>query len=182
MNEPPKNLVAESTLKVFDQARDQAHKSGERAAKDTTKILSTLHAGVAITSATWLQRLFERPDISGFMRLAVSLDFAIMCNMVGLLLLAAAALVDSTTPGFIIESSKIAHVRLLRGAHPRSTPDGGESNEELAKRGEEFDARYNRWNRVSHWLGRTSFILLALAFGAVAIGVAATLHKLAVPT
>jgi hypothetical protein len=182
MNEPPNNLVADSTLKFFEQARDQAHKSGERAAKDTTKILSTLHAGLAITSATWLQRLFERSDISGFMRLAGWLDVAIICNMIGLLLLAAAALVDSTTPDFVIESAKIGHIRVLRAAHPGSTPEGGESDEELAKRGEKFDASYNRWNTVSHWLGRTSFILLAPAFGAVAIGVAATLHKLAVPT
>jgi hypothetical protein len=177
MNQPRDNLVAESTLKVFEQARDQAHESGERAARDTTKILSTLHAGLAITSATWLQRLFERSDILGFVRLAVSLDVAITCNMIGLLLLAAAALVDSMTPGFIIESSKIAHVRMLKLARPRSD-GGGDSDEELAKQGEEFDARYYRWNAVSHWLGRASFILLALAFGAVAIGVAATLHKL----
>jgi hypothetical protein len=154
MNEPPDNVVAETTLEFFKQARDQAHVSAERAAKDTTKILSTLHAGLAITSAAWLQRLFERSDISGFMHLAVSLDVTITFNMIGLLLLAAAALVDSMTPGFITESSKIAHVRVLRTLQRGNTPEDGESDADLEKRGYEYEARYLRWNTVSHWLGR----------------------------
>ncbi len=174
--------VADRMYALAREQRDQAHHASERAAKDSTKLLGTLHAGLAISCATWLQRIFERSDIGGFLSLARSLDIAIVCDMLGLLAVGAAALFDTRTPHYIQESSKITEVRVLRLLHPETKDPDGETDAILAARGESYEQRYNFWNTVSTWLGHLSLIFLAVAFGAVAVGVAVDLHHLSAPT
>jgi hypothetical protein len=165
-------------------AHERAHKSGERATEQFVKLLGTLHGGLGLATAAWLQRIFELPGHIVFTPFAWCLAITLGFVALGLATLVLTAIFDqrsatdfSNSIGYnaqrlilAIQRKQIA--RLPRGDE-RSAQElsCGEDDAKLVRMIKLTDAKANRVNTISVWTGVGSWGCLIAAFATVAIGI-----------
>lgn len=171
-------------------ARDRAHKSGERAAQQFSKLLGTVEGGLGVVIAAWLQRIFEHArgplsPLAGF--LAVALFF----DVLGLVALALIPLLDERCASHAARSTILNTTRAWhheQRKHIESMPAGDERSQRELSFAEEdaghvrdieaADARARRINALSERLEVCSWVALCAAFVALGVGIVRTLQSL----
>lgn len=169
---------------------ERAHRTSERATTQFYKLLGTIHGGLGVVLAAWLQRIFENPSISLLHSLLCYLAGGLVSVALGLVLLATTAILDQRSSNRIATSINadksrfIQHVQLiqLRQQQPSDDRYAKEFDcieelralEDTAKLEGDAAKRINRW---SEGLGTASLGCLVIAFIILAVGVLSTVHR-----
>lgn len=173
-------------------AHERVHRSGERAAEQFVKLLGTLHGGLGLATAAWLQRIFELSGQIVITPLAWYLAFTLGFVALGLITLVLTVILDQRSPTYFAQSTDYNAQRLILGLRRKQIaqlPRGDErSAQELANAVEdaellrqitEVDVNGNRFNIVSVWTGIGSWVCLIAAFATMAIGIIVMVHRIA---
>jgi hypothetical protein len=182
------NLMTQLTA-----AQDRAHQSSERAAQQFTKLLGTLHGGLGIAIAAWLQRIFEQAGNSPLSPLAWYLAVALFFVALGLAILVLTAIIDQRSAyhaalSIVHNTTRAWHHK--EGAHIQQLGMEGDEkseaelafaaeDEELIRKTKVADESAGRLNAFSEGLGIASWLSLVAAFLSLAIGIVKTLSCLA---
>jgi hypothetical protein len=173
-------------------AMERAHKSGERAAEQFVKLLGTLHGGLGLAIAAWLQRIFEQSEQAPTSSLAWYLALALGFVAVGLVTLVLTAILDQQSAGYAARSVGHNTERIIIGKNrvmiaelepgdERSAKELAcvDESAELARKIVSLDARQERLNNISVWTGVASWVCLIAAFATLGIGIIVTINRIA---
>ncbi len=177
----------ESLSRQHTAAQNRAHKSGERAAQQFTKLLGTVLGGFGVAIAAWLQRIFEHQG--PLSPLAWYLAFALFFVALGLVALALTTIIDQRSSNHAARSNVLGSTRAWNSAHLKIIAESeltrdeklerelaiAVDNDELERQTKTADARAQRLNTVSEGLGLASWICLVAAFISLGIGIVRTL-------
>jgi hypothetical protein len=173
-------------------AHERAHKSGERAAEQFVKLLGTLHGGLGLATAAWLQRIFELSGQIVITPLSWYLAITLLFVALGLITLVLTAIIDqrsafhfSNSIGYnaqrlVLAKGRIQIARLPRG-DDRSAQElsSAAGDAELRRNIVVVDAKAKRLNTISVWTGVGSWVCLIAAFATLAIGIIVTINHIA---
>lgn len=164
-------------------AQDRAHKSGERAAQQFTKLLGTVLGGLGVAIAAWLQRIFEHP--APLSPLAWYLAFALFFVALGLAALALTTIIDQRSAYHAAKSILLNTARSWNARQRQQIAELGltgdeksarelglaADDEDLERQNQIADASAARLNAVSEGLGLGAWGFLVAAFTSLAIGI-----------
>jgi hypothetical protein len=173
-------------------AHERVHKSGERAAEQFVKLLGTLHGGLGLATAAWLQRIFELSGQIVITPLAWYLAITLGFVALGLIALVLTVILDERSPSYFAQSNDYNAQRMilaLRRKQIAQLPRGDErsaqelsnavEDAELLRQITEVDVKGNRLNTISVWTGVGSWVCLIAAFATLAIGIIVTINHIA---
>jgi hypothetical protein len=173
--------------------RERAYRLGERAAQQFTKLLGTVHGGLGVAIAAWLQRSFELSGHGRLSPLAAYLAVALLFVALGLVALVFTAVIDRRSAIHSEEllshfTGRIAVYRKRTQIETLGLQDDEKSDLESTYANEDAehasgmaleDAKIKRLNAVSQWVGLGSWSCVIAAFCAVGVGIINTLNLLA---
>jgi hypothetical protein len=171
-------------------ALERAHRTGERAAQQFTKLLGTLHGGLGVAIAAWLQRVFEQAaGYTALSPLAWHLAVALGFVAVGLISLVLTAIIDQRSSYHFALSTQLnalrlmiakqrAQIMIMRPGDEKSAAQlsCAEQDAEAVRKIKLADASARRLNTISERAGIGSWVCAIAAFVALAIGVVRTIN------
>ena len=159
----------------FPAEMGRAHESGERAAEQVAKILTTVHAGLGVTLAAWLQRIFEQAEVGPLSPLAWYLVCALALAMLGIVCVAVAANLDTYSAREFGTSTSINARKVIAY---KTLGDPVRRSKILALDTEDAPVRERaeRLNWWSHLASNASLLALVMAFGVLVAGIVSTIR------
>jgi hypothetical protein len=168
---------------------ERAHRTGERAAQQFTKLLGTVHGGLGVILAAWLQRLFDGAPDHALPPLVWYLAGALVFVALGLVLLVLAAIIDQRSAfhfalstqlnaqRFIVARRRV-QIKLLKLQGDEKSAEElecAEQDAEIVRQIKLADASARRINRISEWVGIGSWACAIATFATLAVGIARTI-------
>jgi len=183
----------ETLLTELSAARERAHSTGERAAQQFTKLLGTVHGGLGVAVAAWLQHIFEQSGPRLLSPLTWYLAIALFCVALGLITLVLAAIIDQRSANHAAQSinydtqrvwlfrQRVQIAELGLKGDERSAKELFIAQEDATLRHNiaKEDARAKRTNAISEWVGLVSWVCLFAAFTVLGIGIITTINHFA---
>jgi hypothetical protein len=171
-------------------ALERVHRTSERAAQQFTKLLGTVHGGLGVACATWLQRIFEQSAYGPLSPLAWYLAIALGCVALGLVALALTTIIDQRSAFhagqsvmFNVERVFVAKRagqidRLLAADKSVDALFCLERDKELVRMIANADASATWINGISERLGIGSWACVIAAFATLAVGIIKAINHL----
>jgi hypothetical protein len=185
----------------FPGNEERTHASGERAAEQINKLLGTFHAGLGVTLAAWLQRVFEQAGQTPLSPLAYYLAVALCLVMAGLVSLGLAAVLDMFFARFLMthlykNKARFLNVRARKklGDHPQAYDYEEQTRlvreakrlkaeaANLKMQSENAGNRADLLNSISEKSAVASLVFLVIAFSVLAFGVMTNIHTIRTAT
>jgi len=173
-----------------NEAQKRAHRSFERAALQFAKLLGTILGGLGITLAAWIQRVLEHHGDKALADLAWYLAIALGFDALGLITLVLTALLDQRAANTFAGAINHNAARMLIAVQRTQAREMLSGDERSAKEFElierdgdharaavRTEARANRIDSVSKWVGVVAWLCLVAAFVALATGIVVTLNR-----
>lgn len=188
-SESGKGPSVERLLSDLSAAQDRAHRTSERASQQFTKLLGTVHGGLGVAIAAWLQRIFEQSGHGLLSPLAWYLAIALFFIALGLVTLALAAILDQRSANHFAQStthnttrvwlfSQRTQIKKLDPGDEKSAKELSctEEDADLIRKIAQEDASAKRINAISERIGYGSWVCLIAAFVTLAIGIVNTIN------
>ncbi len=193
----------------FEGLDEKSHASGERAAEQVVKILGAVHAGLGLTLAAWLQRIFEHTGETVLSLLTWYLAWALFAVLIGLVTVAMTPILDMYQArafsehvqknkarfmirkehGKIMEGFRASGSETISSATTKEIQQLVDKDSQLRSEGARLGDMADRLNAASRSLAVASCVSLVASFGIIAVGVTRnivdmqrTAHQVHAPT